>query len=126
MEDASRVSIGPHPTHPSLILVKMRFVRDNPIYTLSPGLDELLVHLAALPRERFEVDLDALVDEKLAEFRPCNQRALDQIARYRAAPRKLYEAIVRVDEREREAEITLKWRREAERIRETECAREPT
>ncbi len=107
-EDASRVIIQPREGHPSLIHAVMKFLREKPISTVSPGLDELIAHLVALPHHQFKLNLDDLTDEKLSEFQPCNDLAHDQIAWYRSAPRKEYEVFVQVNEQERKAEITLK------------------
>ena len=108
-EDASRVIIKPRAGYPSLIHTIMKFMHDDPINTLSPGLDELMAHLAALPSYHLRLNLDELVDEYLAEFEPVNALAQENIAWYRAAPRKEYEAFIQVDEPGRKAEITLNW-----------------
>ncbi len=86
----------------------MMFLREKPINTMSPGLEELIAHLAALPSKNLRLNLDDLVDEYVSEFRPCNDLARDKIAWYRAAPRKEYEAFIQVNEQECKAEITLK------------------
>jgi hypothetical protein len=78
------------------------------MHTVSPGLDELIAHLAALPSRNLSVNLDDLVDEYVTEFRPCNDLAHEQITWYRAAPKKDYEVFIQVNEQERKAEITFK------------------
>jgi hypothetical protein len=106
-EDASRVSIKPHQRHPSLIHAVRKFRHEKPVNTLSPGMDELMAHLAALPSRNLALNLDDLVDEYLSEYQPRNNLAHEQIVWFRAAPYKNFEILIEVDQSAREAEIVV-------------------
>lgn len=107
-EDASRISIQPHKDYPTVCHQVMKFLREKPIHTLSPDLDDLIPYLAALPNNQFRLKLNDLVDEFLLEFRPVNEMARQRIDQYRAASRKTYSVSVSLDVEKRTAEMTLK------------------